>query len=98
MNMDCWLKSGSLKRNRPTDGEEKQALDVSFKINKPTPVEGNPSQSSVKPTVKIRKYNSDYLEIGFKCTGLSTSLSLNVLFAMKASQMSVWSMQNSVAI
>lgn len=69
LNIDCWLKSGSLKRIRTTDGEEKQALYVSFKINKPTLVECNPSKSSVRPTVKIRKYNSDYLGIGFTCTG-----------------------------
>ena len=61
LKMDGWLKSGSLKR------------DISGDIvNKSSSVEPNPSTSKSSvcgPPVKIRKYNSDYLEIGFTYTG-----------------------------
>lgn len=81
--MDRWLKSGSLKRDRPTDEEEENVFDVkvnksvtlepnlsvSFEPNSSASLEPNSSKISVKPTAKIRKYNSDYLEIGFTFTG-----------------------------
>lgn len=81
--MDRWLKSGSLKRERPTDEEEDNAFDVqasksvtlepklsvSIEPKSSASLEPNPSKISVKLTGKIRKYNSDYLEIGFTFTG-----------------------------
>lgn len=81
--MDRWLKSGSLKRDRPTEEEEDNAFDVKVKTsvnlernlsvsvepNSSTSLEPNSSKISVKHAGKIRKYNSDYLEIGFTFTG-----------------------------
>lgn len=68
--MDRWLK-----RPRPTDEEGENAFDV--EVNKSVTLEPNSSASrepnltkiSVKPTAKSRKYNSDYLEMGFTFTG-----------------------------
>lgn len=63
--MDRWLKIGILKRGRPTD-EEKQELDVIVIVNcKAKSYKPYLFKSSVKPTVKIKKYSYDYLEIGF---------------------------------
>lgn len=81
--MDRWLKSGSLKRDRPTDDEEEKTLkvkvnssvtletnlSVSLQPTSSASLEPNPLKISVKPSAKIRKYNSDYLEIGFTFTG-----------------------------
>lgn len=81
--MDRWLKSGSLKRDRPIEEEEENVSDVnannsvtlernlsvSLEPNSSASLEPSSSKISVKPTAKIRKYNSDYLEIGFTFTG-----------------------------
>ncbi|CAG9829508.1 unnamed protein product [Diabrotica balteata] len=78
--MDRWLKCGSLKRDRPTDEEGENTFNV--KVKKSMTLEPNLSVSiepnssaSLKPNsakisaAKIRKYNSDYLEMGFTFTG-----------------------------
>ncbi|XP_072384381.1 zinc finger BED domain-containing protein 5-like [Diabrotica undecimpunctata] len=78
--MDRWLKCGSLKWDRSTDEEGENAFNV--KIKKSMTLEPNLSVSlepnssaTLKPnstkisTAKIRKYNSDYLEMGFTFTG-----------------------------
>ena len=61
-------------------------------MDKSSSVEPNPSTSKssiCRHPVKIRKYNSDYFEIGFTYTGSEHDLNLNVLFATKTSLMSV---------
>ncbi|XP_049782635.1 uncharacterized protein LOC126184301 [Schistocerca cancellata] len=81
--MDRWLESCSFKRERPTDEEEVNASDVqriksvtlepklsvSIEPNSSAFLETNPSRINVQLTGKVRKYNSDYLEIGFTFTG-----------------------------
>ena len=86
--MDRWLKSGSLKRDRPTptDQEEKDEIDGRSKIQVSS-CEPNPSTSSVRPTIKIRKYNSDYLEIDSHMPEMRITQNLSVLFALKSSPM-----------
>lgn len=56
-----------LKRDKHTDEETEQLFDVNVNVDKLSPIEPNPSKSKkvCRPTVKIMKYNSDYLNFGF---------------------------------